>query len=326
MRMEEYRIGTKENPRHILGLSGGKDSTALAVHIKNTRPEIFEKLELFFTDTGVELEEIYEYLDRLEKYLGKKIHMIKASIGENNEFDYKDVDKDDESNPFDEYLYDRFNGYMPSVKARWCTRFLKIEPMRKWIGDDYCISYVGIRADEPDRDGFNQDGKSKRKKVDNIIPQYPFREDGLTINDIYRLLDESIGVPLYYKWRTRSGCYFCFFQRRVEYALLYKLHPDLFKEAKKYEEEHEDGRTYYWIKDKSLDYIEKDYKSIIIRYIKKQHKKASDEYKKQFTMTLEEMIKMVEDDKILEFVDSWEMKRLHDVDGENKDGCTVCAV
>lgn len=80
---DKMKLGTKENPRHILGLSGGKDSTALAIYLKKTRPEIFEKCELYFTDTGAELEELYEYLDKLEKYLGKPIYRIKATVDPN---------------------------------------------------------------------------------------------------------------------------------------------------------------------------------------------------------------------------------------------------
>lgn len=319
---DKMKLGTKENPRHILGLSGGKDSTALAIYLKKTRPEIFEKCELYFTDTGAELEELYEYLDKLEKYLGKPIYRIKATVDPNTrKVDYKVVDGHDNSVPFDDILYLKYNGFLPSPNARYCTRDLKIVPMEKWIGDDYCISYVGIRADEPNREGYRSRSKNK-----NITAVFPFREDGLVLQDIYKLLEESVGIPPYYKWRTRSGCYFCFYQRRVEYAILYYLYPDLFEAAKKYETEHEDGRLYTWVKDKPLDYIAENAKDIIIRYIKKQYKKASEEEKAKFVLTLDQMIELVEQERIREFIDTWDLKRLHDVEGENKDGCGVCAI
>jgi 3'-phosphoadenosine 5'-phosphosulfate sulfotransferase (PAPS reductase)/FAD synthetase len=73
---------TKDNPRHILGLSGGKDSTALAIYMKKSRPDIFDKLEFYFTDTGAELQELYDYLEKLEKYLSKPIFRIKATVDE----------------------------------------------------------------------------------------------------------------------------------------------------------------------------------------------------------------------------------------------------
>ena len=57
--------------RHVLGLSGGRDSAALAVHMREQHPEI--DIEYFFTDTGKELPEVYEFLTQLEGFLGKPI-------------------------------------------------------------------------------------------------------------------------------------------------------------------------------------------------------------------------------------------------------------
>ncbi len=315
------KSGTKENPRHILGLSGGKDSTALAIHLKRTRPDIFDKLEFYFTDTGTKLDELYDYLEVLERYLGRPIYKIKADVGEDKKIGYKAETVEDKSVPFDDVLFNKYNGFLPAPNARWCTRDLKIIPMEKWIGDDHCISYVGIRFDEPSRDGY----KSRSKNV-NITAVYPFREDGIVISDVYRILEESVGIPPYYRWKTRSGCYFCFYQRRVEYAILYYLYPDLFTESKKYETEHSDGRRFTWVKDKPLEYIEENAKDIIIRYVKKQFKKAKDTYREGFKLKFDQMIELIEQEKIEEFINTWDLKRLHDVDGENKDGCDVCAI
>ena len=58
----------KKNTRHILSLSGGKDSTALALYMRDKVPE----MEYVFCDTGKELPETYEYLNRVEAFLGKK--------------------------------------------------------------------------------------------------------------------------------------------------------------------------------------------------------------------------------------------------------------
>lgn len=35
---------TRTTARHVIGISGGKDSAALAIHIRNNYPEIHEKL------------------------------------------------------------------------------------------------------------------------------------------------------------------------------------------------------------------------------------------------------------------------------------------
>lgn len=194
--------------RHVVGISGGKDSAALAVYLKEHYPDIHEKVEYFFTDTGAELPEIYEFLDKLEAYLGKEI--ARLSSGADFEHWLK--------------LHDEF---LPSAKQRWCTRVMKIKPFEKFIGDDPVISYVGIRADE------NREGYISHK--DTIKAVFPFIEDGLVRDDIFRILEESVGIPEYYKWRSRSGCYFCFFQRQGEWKGLKENHPALFEKAKEFE-------------------------------------------------------------------------------------------
>ena len=207
---ESFRdLSSKDGFRHVLGLSGGKDSAALAIYIKETYPEIHKKVEYFFSDTGAELTEVYEFLDKLEAYLGKEI--IRLSSGRD----------------FDHHLK-MHNGLLPSPKMRWCTREMKIKPFEDFVGTDNVISYVGIRADEF-RDGYKADGKP------NIHPAFPFIEDGLVRDDVFKLLEDTIGIPEYYRWRSRSGCYFCFFQRRDEWLGLKENHPELFEQAKDYE-------------------------------------------------------------------------------------------
>jgi len=208
--------------RHILGLSGGKDSAALAVLMHQRVPE----MEYFFCDTHKELPETYEYLDKLKARLGIKITYLSAERG------------------FDHWL-EVYGGLLPSPKMRWCTKQLKILPLEEFIGDDEALSYVGIRADE------NRDGYISTKP--NIRAVFPFKEEGLVKADVMRILEESgIGVPSYYRWRTRSGCFFCFFQRKVEWVHLATEHPELFARAVQYEESHTDGRRFTWSNGETL--------------------------------------------------------------------------
>lgn len=198
-----------EGYRHVLGISGGKDSAALAIYIKENYPNVHEKIEYFFTDTGAELQEVYDFLDKLEAYLGKEIVRLNS-------------DK-----TFEEWL-DEFNQYLPSPRQRWCTRAMKIKPFENFIGESPVVSYIGIRADE------NREGYISQK--DTIKPVFPFIEDGLVRDDIFRILEETVGIPEYYKWRSRSGCYFCFFQQQREWLGLKRNHPELFEKAKSFEQ------------------------------------------------------------------------------------------
>ena len=210
--------------RHILSLSGGKDSTALAIYMRDRVPE----MEYVFCDTNEELPETYDYFGKLEVYLGKPIMVLRQS-------------KDAFQN-----LLDMRRGFLPSPAMRWCTELLKIRPFEQYVGDDPVINYVGIRADE------NRKGYISSKP--NLSAKYPFVEDGITKADVARILEESgLGFPDYYKWRSRSGCYFCFFQQRIEWVGLLENHPDLYERAMQFEkEETPSGVRYTWVQRESL--------------------------------------------------------------------------
>ncbi|CAJ5404576.1 phosphoadenosine phosphosulfate reductase [Burkholderia pseudomallei] len=214
--------------RHILSLSGGKDSAALAIHLRDRIPE----MEYIFSDTGKELPETYEYLRRISDYLGKEVTHLNADVG------------------FDHW-YEMYGGMIPSNHRRWCTRALKLKPFEQYCGEDDVVNYVGLRADE-DRSGYIS-------HKPNIKAVYPFREEGLVLRDIEEILRNSgVGMPPYTRWgRTRSGCYFCFYQQKIEWVRLKETHPDLFELAKGYEKPYEKtGNFFTWSQGESLAELE----------------------------------------------------------------------
>jgi 3'-phosphoadenosine 5'-phosphosulfate sulfotransferase (PAPS reductase)/FAD synthetase len=327
--------------KHVLGISGGKDSAALAIYMKDKYPAL--DLTYYFTDTGKELDETYQLIERLEGYLGKPIAKLES----------EDARKSGQD-PFD-YYYKVYRGYLPSQQARWCTKFMKIQPFEAFVGDAPTLSYVGIRGDE-EREGYlsrksniqaifpfrrniwsedvikfvldnqriaqvselyaaelsgaqldvvsqvlrkpidyaenDRMGNARRQteKLNRLLEHgvapfnrvtfhalkdspYPLglevdyalleNEDVLDKPAIFRLLEDSgVGVPGYYDEkeftvgerkgtyaRSRSGCYFCFFQQKIEWVWLYEQHPELFAKAMAYENEDE-GFT--WAQGESL--------------------------------------------------------------------------
>ena len=230
--------------RHICGLSGGKDSTALAIYMRDRVTD----MEYVFCDTGCELEETYEYLERLEAMLGVKLVRLNA-------LDMLGVQKKPGRTPFDWVLNEMYGGYLPSPRSRWCTRILKIEPFERHVGSGHAYSYIGIRDDE-DRDGYVSKKPPTISSRPNILPVYPFKDDHLTLVDIKRILEDSgLGMPEYYRWRSRSGCYFCFYQQIGEWQGLRREHPDLFEKAKTYERT--SGKVFTWDDCRSLDELER---------------------------------------------------------------------
>jgi 3'-phosphoadenosine 5'-phosphosulfate sulfotransferase (PAPS reductase)/FAD synthetase len=316
--------------RHILGISGGKDSAALAIYLKQKYPTL--KIEYYNSDTGCELTETETLINRLEAYLGK-IERLRAAEGS------------PEPTPFHHFLK-AMGGFLPSPQARWCTKKMKLEKFEEYVGDDYAVSYVGIRGDE-DRDGYisnrpniqavfpfrrniwsidvinkvlhNDNLEQLIELYDKLCADGVFKEDVMEIvrrplsktffyskkmnalldydiklfnhvvfeylktteypvgkldefplldntdvlvkDDIFRILRESgVGVPAYYEeipfevdgktgtyCRSRSGCYFCFFQQKIEWIWLYEQHPDLYAKAMEFEK---DGYT--WNQGESL--------------------------------------------------------------------------
>ena len=224
--MNDHNHPPDQPVRHILSLSGGKDSTALAIFMRDRVSD----LEYVFCDTGEELPETYEYLDKLEAYLGQAIVRLNPD------------------RPFQHYLK-VYNGVLPDARTRWCTRKLKIEPFERFVGSGACYNYIGIRADEQHRKGYIS-------TKPNITALYPFIEADINREDVFRILEESgLGLPKYYDWRSRSGCYFCFFQQRNEWVGLLENHPDLYQKAIEFETDKENtltGEGYTWSQRESL--------------------------------------------------------------------------
>jgi len=227
--------------RHILSVSGGKDSAALAIYLRGKVPE----MEYVFYDTGKELPETYEYLNKIENYLGKQVVRL------NSEYD------------FDHWL-EVFGGFLPSARMRWCTKLLKLRPFEYYCGDDTVYSYIAIRADE-DRGGYISTKQ-------NIRAVYPFKEEGICYEDVVQILEDAgVGLPSYYSWRSRSGCYFCFFQQKIEWIGLLETHPDRFLDASKYEKtDPSTGRRFTWCDNESLEELARPER---IREIKAEYNK-----------------------------------------------------
>ena len=221
--------------KRVLGLSGGRDSAALAVYMRQNHPEY--NIDYFFTDTGKELPEVYEFLVKLEGFLGKPILRLNP-------------DRD-----FDFWLK-QFNNFLPSPQTRWCTRQLKIRPFERWLrpilNDGATIySYVAIRSDEEYREGYSS-------KHGNLIVKLPFKEAGIDKAGVLDILEAAgLGLPTYYAWRTRSGCTFCFFQQKIEWVRLKEQHPQAFEEAKAYEKDAvTHGSPFTWTEGESLEELE----------------------------------------------------------------------
>jgi Phosphoadenosine phosphosulfate reductase family len=198
----------KNKVKHVLGISGGKDSAALAIYLHDKYPQLL--IDYYFCDTGKELEETYALIDKMESYLGKQIIKLKAAEASHEE------------NPFDHFIK-LYGGYIPSAQARWCTKKLKLEPFEsQLVKDELAISYVGIRGDE-DREGYIS------SKI-NIQSIFPFRKN-IWSEELLRIVLNNSLIPrleeLAYEFvpKQKMDVYLSTLQREIsqQYPLKRKL-------------------------------------------------------------------------------------------------------
>ena len=256
--------------KHIIPISG-KDSLVTALVQSANHPEL--DYTYIFNDVGSELPETYEWLDRVESITGWSIQRIGSDL---------------------EATIKKKN-VLPSRLMRYCTADTKIKPFEKTFQDEPATVYYGLRADEPARKGY--------VPHKNIIPKYPLRE--LKINllmvleitktkglkpptffweTLYNLVNEEMyqRLPLIdwhsyiseiefdylFAGRSRSNCYFCFFQRLYEWVWLDETHPDLFEKALELEQTY-GAETYNWRPDYSLLEVRNRANTIINKRVKK---------------------------------------------------------
>jgi hypothetical protein len=283
--------------RHVLGLSGGRDSAALAVYMKTHRPDL--PVEYFFTDTGSELPEVYTYLQQLQAYLGKAI-------------EYLNPGRD-----FAHYL-ERYNHFLPSVQQRWCTRQLKLRPFEEWLrpsleAGERVISYVAIRADE-DRSGYRAD-------TTGIEVSFPFQDDKIDKAGVIRILrDSGLGLPAYYRWRSRSGCTFCFFQQKIEWVRLREEHPREFDAARDLEKSAlSHGSPFTWTQGESLDELARPERVAAIK----------EDYEKRLTRSKHAARRRIKQNPFLADLSDEEVDDVFEIDevyglSEVNSSCVVC--
>lgn len=185
--------------RHVVGLSGGKDSTALALRLAEVEPRDYEYI---CTPTGDELPEMERWWKRLEVLLGKPlIRITNPKAGSLNELI-------------------QIMGALPNHRQRWCTRMLKIEPTIAWCVKNAPVKlYVGLRADEDEREGIYGD---------HVLSDFPFRRWDWGIKDVWGYLEQrglADCIPV------RTDCARCYGQRLAEWYRLWRDNPDLYWEA-----------------------------------------------------------------------------------------------
>ncbi|WP_318493336.1 phosphoadenosine phosphosulfate reductase domain-containing protein [Photobacterium leiognathi] len=205
--------------QHVLPISGGADSTCLSLLMMTLYPDV--NFKCVFADTGAEFESLYKRLDMLEGLFDQEIIRVKAK---------EDLFEHIMSGKKSEHR----GGFLPGKTSRWCTPYLKINPINKYYEQNFnnsggkTFQYVGLRADE-DRLG------SIGGEESGIVTKYPFVKWNMGRREVYSLLALTIGIDSSYKFKSRSSCYCCPFQRNAELVGLLINEPSSFDHAAKFE-------------------------------------------------------------------------------------------
>jgi len=192
--------------RHVVAISGGKDSTALALRLRDVMPAV--KFEFLCTPVGNEPPELFQHLDKLEAELGPIMRL--RPLGEGDQL---------------KALIER-EKMIPNFRARFCTRILKIVPTIEYLkAVAPCVQYVGLRADEETRQGIYG-------TMDGVSQSYPFREWGWGLSEVVEYLEHrGVSVP------QRTDCAWCFHQKLVEWWNLWRKYPEAYAGAESFESE-----------------------------------------------------------------------------------------
>lgn len=192
---------------YVVNFSGGKDSTAMLLRMLELNMPVDE---ILFCDTTVEFPQMYEHIEKVEKYINRKIKRLKVS-GSYEYFllKYKVNGRDGQVK----------QGYsFPDFQMRWCTAMFKRDLVNRYLRTKKplnIVQYIGIAADEPER--------IKDKN-------YPLVNWGWTEADCLKYCyDKGFDWGGLYEIFERVSCWCCPLKNMNELRQLRKHFPELWQ-------------------------------------------------------------------------------------------------
>lgn len=193
-----------------IGISGGKDSTAVLLWMLHESGIPSDRIDVTFCDTGNEADETYEHV----RFLSENVCQIETIYP-----------------PLDFYQLARKKGRFPSTKARFCTQDLKMKPSKEHIDNlmregREVIAVSGVRADESKERAKLAEWGNPMESYFGVKEWRPLIKwtivEVVAIHKKYRVPLN----PLYAMGAKRVGCFPCIMSRKSEIRNIAKNFPE----------------------------------------------------------------------------------------------------
>jgi 3'-phosphoadenosine 5'-phosphosulfate sulfotransferase (PAPS reductase)/FAD synthetase len=219
--------------RGAVCFSGGKDSTAMLIRMLELGDYPIDGI--FFADTEKEFPELYAYIKQIETYIQErfdsdlKIEFVHSKKTWDDWF-YGEVSRGDNKG--------KVRGAPLRAYPCWWAREAKVIPLQR-ATKDFDRVFIGIAADESHRMTTQTDKQS-------IKNEYPLVEWGWSEQDCFDYLDNLELMNDLYVNFNRLGCFHCIKQPATSWWSLWSGFPELWEEAKRWDEESVKVTTKDW--------------------------------------------------------------------------------
>lgn len=208
-----------DNRIYHVGISGGKDSTALLLWAVYESGLPHTQIVASFCDTQNEADCTYEHIYKLSRDVFPIVWLQSEGF----------------------FQLAKRKKRFPSPKARFCTQELKLKPSKSFIESlsEYgeVVGMSGIRRGESPARAKMSEWGNPLESYFNIQEWRPLID--WTLADVIAI-HERYGValnPLYMAGARRVGCFPCIMSGKPELRMIAKKYPERFDKIRQHEEE-----------------------------------------------------------------------------------------